>query len=74
MLEEAILAMLEQRTGTACPSEVARNVGGDQWRQLMEPTRRAARRLAAEGRIVISQSGRPVGNGFKGPIRIGLSR
>lgn len=83
-LETAILGLLDTRAGTICPSEAARQVaarGGlrsdgdpdpEAWRTLMEPARRAARRLAAEGRVVITQNGRPVDpDDFHGPIRIG---
>ena len=51
-LEQALLALLADRdpTATICPSEVARAVGSESsWRSLMEPTRRAAGRLAAAG-------------------------
>ena len=49
-LEESILDLLAQRarTSTICPSDAARAVGDeDSWRDLMEPARRAARRLVA---------------------------
>ena len=46
-LETAIVDLLAQRAGgaTMCPSEAAQRVGGDDWKPLMEPARRAARRL-----------------------------
>ncbi len=69
-LEQAILDLSSAVGGTICPSEVARVVGGDDWRPLMERTRRAARRMMATGEVVITQGGRPVGPGFRGPIRI----
>ena len=58
-LEAAILDLLEHRDrgATICPSEVARAVAPDDWRPLMEPVRRAARRLVAEGRLEILQGG-----------------
>jgi hypothetical protein len=74
-LEATILALLSSRArnATICPSEAARAVGGDEWRQLMEPARAAARRLQADGRAVITQGGRPVDpSTAKGPIRIRL--
>ena len=74
-LEEAILTLLDQRRpgATICPSEAARAVGVDEWRELMEPARAAARRLQADDRVVITQKGRPVDpSRAKGPIRIGL--
>ena len=73
-LEQAIDRHLGQcRAGaTICPSDAARAVGGDErWRALMEPTRQAARRMAARGEVVITQGGRVVDpSTAKGPIRI----
>ena len=59
-LEEAIASMLADRSGSLCPSEVARRVGGEDWRPLMEPTRAAGRRMAARGEVVFTQRGRAV--------------
>ena len=75
-LERAILALLEQRqpSATICPSEAARLVDADDWRDLMEPARRAARRLEAEGRVIITQRGKRVDPGAAGPIRVGRAR
>lgn len=74
-LEVAILDLLAQRapTSTICPSDAARAVGGDDeaaWRDLMEPARRAARRLVDRGEVVITQGGTVVDPTAKGPIRI----
>jgi len=71
-LEEAILTLLGDRAGTICPSEAARSVAGDDdWRPLMEPARRAARRLVAAGEVQITQKGRVVDpSTARGPIRI----
>ncbi|MEM9134786.1 MAG: DUF2256 and DUF3253 domain-containing protein [Actinomycetota bacterium] len=74
-LEEVILRLLDERRAgaTICPSEAARAVGVDEWRELMEPARAAARRLQADDRVVITQKGRPVDpSRARGPIRIGL--
>jgi hypothetical protein len=74
-LETAILDLLSQRaTGaTICPSEAARLVNPLDWQPLMEQARRAARRLVAQGRVEITQKGRPVDpSTAKGPIRIRL--
>jgi hypothetical protein len=77
-LEGAILRLLAERGAgkTICPSEAARAVGGEDraaWESLMEPARAAARRLVAEGKIVITQGGRVVdGSTAKGPIRLKL--
>lgn len=82
-LEAAIVELLVARpaSSTICPSEAARRVtppddAGDDaddesWRDLMEPARAAARRLVADGRVVIKQRGRVVDpSTAKGPIRI----
>jgi len=72
-LEESIVRLLDQRQAgaTICPSEAAKFVGDDNWRELMEPARRAARRLVARGEAEITQQGRVVDpSTAKGPIRI----
>lgn len=75
-LETAILDLLSRRASgaTICPSEAAKTVGGadeDEWRPLMEPARRAARRLVAAGDIEITQRGAVVDpSTAKGPIRL----
>ena len=71
---------------TICPSEAARAVAAgavsrdgtttgedadDAWRALLEPARRAARRLVAAGEVEITQGGRVVDpSTAKGPIRV----
>jgi len=72
-LEQSILSLLDGRAAdaTICPSEAARAVGGDDWRDLMEPARSAARRLVAAGDVEITQGGAVVDpSTAKGPIRI----
>jgi hypothetical protein len=71
-LETSIRTLLSTRTGTICPSDAARAVGTeDGWRDLMEPARRAARRLVAAGEVEITQGGTVVDpSTAKGPIRI----
>ncbi|MFH9554211.1 DUF3253 domain-containing protein [Streptomyces sp. NBC_00377] len=79
-LERAILDLLERRgpTATICPSDAARAVyegDDDGWRALMEPARRAARRLVAARQVEITQGGRPVEpTEARGPIRIRRTR
>ena len=77
-LERTILELLAQRKGgaTICPSDAARSVGSeDGWRDLMEPARRAARRLVEAGEVVITQQGKVVDpSTAKGPIRIRKAR
>ncbi len=75
--EAAILELLAQRArdATICPSEAARLVGGDAWREHMEPVRDAARRLAARGIIEVTQGGQVVdAAAARGPIRLRLKR
>ncbi len=75
--EQAILETLHARKAgaTICPSEVARLLHPDDWRERMEEIRQAARRLVATGRIDITQGGRVVdGSHAKGPIRLRLKR
>lgn len=72
-LEAAILRLLAARAAGAsiCPSEAARAVDAGRWRDLMERTRSAARRLTAQGRVEIVQGGRPVdASAARGAIRI----
>ena len=78
-LEAAILELLAERgrDKTICPSEAAKLVGGKDtrrdWEGLMEPARAAARRLVAQGKIVITQHGAVVDRSTaKGPIRLKL--
>lgn len=74
-LEEAIVELLSNRAGgaTICPSEAARAVFPEGWRERMEDARQAARRLVAAGRIEIVQGGRVVDpSTAKGPIRLRL--
>lgn len=71
-IRQCLLAQVHQRgtDKTICPSEVARALGGGQWRALMEPVRAVGRTLAAEGKIVVTQKGQVVDpNQAKGPIR-----
>ena len=80
-----ILQLLDERGEgtTICPSDVARVVYGEQqgggpddgWRDLMEPVRRAARRLVAEGDVVVTQGGEVVDpDEARGPIRLRRAR
>lgn len=71
-LTEAIRDLLAARAGSICPSEAARVVGGEDWRDLMEPARAAARILARAGEVEITQRGVVLDpdSAFRGPVRI----
>lgn len=74
-LEEAIVGLLGglPRGASICPSEATRAVRPDDWRDWLEPTREAARRLNAVQRVEIVQKGRVVNpSTAKGPIRVRL--
>jgi hypothetical protein len=73
LLERTIDDLLDARAATSsiCPSDAARAIGGEDWRDLMEPARRAARRMVARGEVEITQRGSVVDpSTAKGPIRI----
>src|SRR6476469_2018977 len=72
-LQDTLERLLDalSRDASVCPSEAAREVGADDWRELMEPARSAARRLVAAGRAEITQGGRVIDpDHAKGPIRV----
>lgn len=71
-LREEILRIAETRghTKTLCPSEAARSIGGDHWRELMPTARRISFDLAAEGRVDVTQRGEIVQPDARGPIRV----
>ncbi|GHH28057.1 DUF3253 domain-containing protein [Lentzea cavernae] len=75
-LEQAILDLLAARgpAKSICPSEAARAVGDDGWRDLMEPARAVARELAAHGRVVVTQGEQVLSpeEEWNGPVRIRL--
>jgi hypothetical protein len=78
-LEQAILRLLAERGAgkTICPSEAARAVASSDeraaWEPLMEPTRAAARRLVAAGKLLITQGSVVVDpSTAKGAIRLRL--
>ncbi|MHA7139940.1 DUF3253 domain-containing protein [Arthrobacter sp. Sr33] len=73
LLEDAIRRLLDERApeATICPSEAARAVSDGQWRDLMEASRDAAKRLVAAGEVEITQGGAVIDPSIiKGPIRI----
>jgi hypothetical protein len=60
--------------GTICPSDVARAIGGDDWRKLMGSVREAVTMLRERGVVSVEQRGTtvPKGRDWKGPIRVRL--
>lgn len=59
---------------TICPSEVARAISPESWRELMGTVREIACELRDAGHVEITQKGKVVeGETFKGPIRIRIS-
>jgi hypothetical protein len=73
-LRIAILDLTRERgpAKSICPSDAARAVGGDDWRDLMEQARDVARDLARTGDVEITQGGDVVDPDatWRGPIRI----
>lgn len=72
-LEQAIGELLDRRRAgtTICPSEAARRVEPEQWRELMPAARAAAGRLAAAGQVEVTQDGQVVDVATaRGPVRI----
>ena len=72
-LELAIAALLDARSpgATICPSEAARAVDAEAWRELMPAARAAAGRLAEAGAVAVTQGGEVVDVGTaRGPVRI----
>ncbi|MBI3216916.1 MAG: DUF3253 domain-containing protein [Mycobacterium sp.] len=73
-LRSAIRALAAHRgpQSSTCPSDAARAVGGDGWRDLMIPAREFARELAVSGEVVITQRGEVIDPQaqWRGPIRI----
>ena len=72
-LERTIGELLDRRRPEAsiCPSEAARAVDPDNWRELMPSARAAAGRLVAAGEVEVTQGGEVVDvTTARGPIRI----
>ena len=72
-LRQGIVDKLAARAAESsiCPSEVARELGGDQWRELMPQVRAAAAQLADEGTVIATQGDSRVdAEEARGPIRL----
>ena len=76
-LRAAILALAHHRgpESSICPSDAARAVGAEQWRDLTDDSRSTALALARSGDVEITQRGEVVDPGEppRGPIRIRVS-
>ncbi|GAA0580017.1 hypothetical protein GCM10010172_76230 [Paractinoplanes ferrugineus] len=72
-LAATMRALLRHRKpeSTICPSDAARVVGGESWRDLMHPAREVAADLAGSGVITVRQHGTDVDiSEAVGPIRL----
>ncbi|MEM6726389.1 MAG: DUF3253 domain-containing protein [Bacteroidota bacterium] len=71
-----ILLLLQQRGQgkSICPSDVAKYLFPDDWRDHMETIRQVAWKLAKEGLIRITQGEQTVdADDFSGPIRLRIN-
>ena len=75
-IEAAMLHLIAQRGkySSACPSEVARALSTDGWRELLPRVRQVAVQLQRQNQLDIAQGGVSVSNlnTLRGPIRIRL--
>ena len=72
-VECTIRALLQHRAGsTICPSDVARVVGGEDWRERMPFVRDVAFQLRDAGVVDVTQKGKSVEPDVRGPVRIAL--
>jgi hypothetical protein len=72
-LAATVRALLRHReTSTICPSDAARVVGGEQWRDLMPVARDVARELHEQEVVEVQQGGTRVDEpqSARGPVRI----
>ncbi|MDF2823853.1 MAG: hypothetical protein K0R68_1261 [Mycobacterium sp.] len=77
-LEAALRALAVHRgpQSSTCPSDAARAVGAQDWRDLMDDARDIARALAVAGEVEITQRGKVLdpATEWRGPIRVRVSR
>lgn len=77
-ISEKVLELLHERNEgvTICPSEVARALDKDDWRDLMDQVRDVADDLKSQGKIFVTQRGKtiPSATDAKGPIRLKLAK
>lgn len=62
--------------GSACPSEIAKVVGGSGWRSAMDLVREVGAELADSGELEVRQRGKPLADPLsaRGPIRYAAPR
>jgi hypothetical protein len=76
-LRAAILALAQHRgsDSSICPSDAARAIGGQQWRDLTADSRSTALALARDGEVDVTQRGEVIDPSRppRGPIRIRIS-
>lgn len=72
-IAKAILSTTAARGAekSVCPSEIARNLYPDNWRDRMQDVVEVAIALHRQGKVLITQGGESIDvNQIKGPIRI----
>ncbi len=71
-IKETILEMTELRgiEKSICPSEVARAIDAQEWRELMPLVREQAIILRDQGKILITQKNKILDNEIHGAIRL----
>jgi hypothetical protein len=75
-LDAAVVALTRHRhPKTICPSDAARVVGGEGWRELMPDARERARALARDGVVEVVQKGEVLDpdETWAGPVRIRMT-
>ncbi|OBK31688.1 S-adenosylmethionine tRNA ribosyltransferase [Mycobacterium asiaticum] len=76
-LRAAILALAARRgpQSSICPSDAARAIGGENWRETMTDANAVARDLAKSGDVKITQRGSILDpeETWRGPIRITIA-
>lgn len=77
-LAAAVRTLADHRApdSTTCPSDAARAVGGEAWREHMDAVRDVVRDLAADGEVEVLQHGDPIDPAapWHGPVRIRAAR
>ena len=71
-IASAVRALVrKRRESSICPSDVARTVGAESWRSIMDDVRRVTAHLADQGQVIVTQKGEPVQlRDARGPVRI----